>query len=87
MVTLFQSLSYPLWFMTLTGLLEISAAVLMLIPRTVRLGSLIVVCIMVGAVVSLLSHNQAATVAPPAVFGVMAVVLFWLRDGFKNPII
>lgn len=43
---------YPLWFRWVTGVLELVAAVLILIPRVRFWGGLLTACIMIGAAIT-----------------------------------
>ena len=44
----FAAWHYPIWFRTLIGVLEISAAVLLLTRRTASIGAAIIVLVMLG---------------------------------------
>lgn len=79
MIAEFTSFAYPLWFMTLTGVIEVVAAVLVVVPRTSQLGAGILALVMIGALVSHLTHGQAAMIAPPVVLLSLAVIEFQLR--------
>jgi uncharacterized membrane protein YphA (DoxX/SURF4 family) len=78
-VQAFQSFGYPLWFMDVTGLLEVAGAILVLVPRVAFVGAGLLTCVMVGAVFSHLTHGQAGMVAPAAVLLVLALVVGTLR--------
>jgi putative oxidoreductase len=52
MVQLFGAIGLGQWFRYLTGALEVLGAVLLLIPRLSGLGALLLVCVMLGAVVT-----------------------------------
>ncbi len=75
----FGLLGYPLWFMTLTGVLEVLGAILVLIPRTAFAGALLFVCIMLGALYSHLTHGQAAMIGAPLVFLAVSLALAYVR--------
>ena len=80
----FQSFGYPVWFMYLTGAIEFTAAVLVMIPRTSRvaaaaLGCVMVGCVMVGAIVSLAIHGPQERIAGPVVLLGLAATAFLLR--------
>jgi len=80
----FTAFGYPLWFMTVTGVIEVLGAVLVVIPRASRVGAGLLVCVMAGALVSHLTHGQAAMIGAPAVLLVLAAVEFQLRGGFAR---
>jgi uncharacterized membrane protein YphA (DoxX/SURF4 family) len=83
----FAVFGYPLWFMYLTGLIELVSAILVVIPRTSRLGAALLVCVMVGAIVSHLAHGQAAMIGAPVVLLILAGIEFQLRGGFATPLL
>lgn len=49
---------YPLWFRWVTGILELAAAVLILIPRVRFWGGLLTACIMIGAAITNLRAGE-----------------------------
>jgi putative oxidoreductase len=72
-VRLFARIGLGQWFRVLTGVLQISAGLLALIPRTALLGVAIAACTMVGAVtVWLTVLNTPFTAVIP---GVLLLVL------------
>jgi len=79
MVAEFGIFGYPLWFMYLTGSLEIIAAVFVVLPRFAAIGAALIVCIMIGALYSHLTHGQAAMIGAPVVLLVLAIALATLR--------
>ncbi len=83
----FANFGYPLWFMFVTGIIEVVSAVLVIIPRTSRIGAGLLICVMVGAILSHLTHGQAAMIGVPVVLLVLAVVEFQLRGGFATPLV
>ena len=52
MVGLFEKIGVGQWFRYLTGILEVAGAILLLLPRTSGLGSLMLVGVMAGAVMT-----------------------------------
>jgi len=79
MIATFDSFGYPLWFMYVTGLIEIAGAVLVLFPRVAYIGAALLVCVMAGAIFSHLTHGQTAKVPLPLVLLVLAVAVGTLR--------
>ncbi|HWW86804.1 MAG TPA: DoxX family protein [Vicinamibacterales bacterium] len=72
-VRLFERIGLGQWFRVLTGVLQISAGLLALLPRTALLGVAIAACTMVGAVtVWLTVLNTPFTAVIP---GVLLLVL------------
>jgi uncharacterized membrane protein YphA (DoxX/SURF4 family) len=83
----FGAFGYPLWFMYLTGLIELVSAVLVVIPRTSRIGAGLLICVMAGAIFSHLTHGQASMIGAPVVLLILAVVEFQLRGGLATPLL
>src|SRR5438034_7278250 len=52
LVGLFEAIGVGQWFRYLTGTLEVAGAILLLLPRTSGLGSLMLVGVMAGAVMT-----------------------------------
>ena len=52
LVALFEAIGLGQWFRYLTGALEVTGAILLLVPRTSRLGALMLAGVMTGAVVT-----------------------------------
>jgi len=79
MVHEFEVFGLPLWFMFLTGALELVGAVLVLGPRTAYLGAALLSCIMVGALVAHVTHGQAAMIGAPFVLLILSIAVGSLR--------
>ncbi len=69
----------PALVMYVTGVIELASAILVVVPRFAAVGAGLIVCVMIGAVVSLLSHGQAAMVGAPVVLFILAVIVGTLR--------
>jgi uncharacterized membrane protein YfcA len=65
--------------MTVTGSLEIIGAVAVLVPRAALWGAGLLVCVMIGALISHLTHDQAGMTGLPLVLLILALVVAWLR--------
>ena len=50
LVAMFDQIGFGQWFRYLTGILEVTGAVLMLIPALSKLGNFLLLCIAVGAI-------------------------------------
>ncbi len=74
MVTLFSEIGVGQWFRWLTGALEILAAILILIPATAIVGAAMIVCIMLGAIVTHVAIIGGSAV-PALVLGLLALVV------------
>lgn len=65
MVAMFGKLGLGQWFRYVTGGIEVSSAILLLIPRTAAIGGFLLVCTMVGAIVThafVIGGNPAAAI-------------------------
>jgi putative oxidoreductase len=81
----FAKMGYPIWFLYVTGVMEVVGAILLLIPQTAALGVILLGATMVGAVVSLLKLGDVAHAPIPFVFLVVIGVIGWLRaDQFRK---
>jgi uncharacterized membrane protein YphA (DoxX/SURF4 family) len=80
MVALFEAVGVGQWFRYVTGLLELTGALLIVVPRTKFFGAALLSVVMVGAVLThlFILHN-APTAA--AVLLVLAGVVAWARRG------
>jgi uncharacterized membrane protein YphA (DoxX/SURF4 family) len=79
MIGEFHTFDLPIWFMYVTGLLEVGGAILVLVPRVAGIGAALFVCIMAGALVAHLTHGQAAMIGAPIVLLLLAVAVGSLR--------
>jgi putative oxidoreductase len=80
----FQNWGYPDWFRILTGLLEVTAALLLiasiLVGRLATIGALLLVCIMVGATYTRIVNNEpASTIVLPILLLALALLVAWFR--------
>jgi putative oxidoreductase len=81
----FASMGYPIWFLYVTGVIEIVGGILLLIPRTAVFGVLLLGATMVGAVGSLLKMGDVAHAPIPFVFLLVIALIGWLRiDSFRK---
>jgi putative oxidoreductase len=79
-VQLFGLLGFPVWFMYVTGVLEIAGAVALLIPRYAVVGAVLIICVMLGALASLLMHAQMSLLPATLVLLVLAAAVGYLRS-------
>ena len=76
MVQMFDAIGFGQWFRFLTGFVEVSIAVLLLVPRTGFLGAVQAIFTMVGAVIVHLFLIGGSPV-PAVVLGVLAAFVAW----------
>jgi len=77
MVALFDAIGWGQWFRYVTGTVETSAAVLLLIPSAAVFGAMLLIPTMIGAVTANLFLGQ--TPIPPLVLLILASTVAWLR--------
>src|SRR6266480_2104077 len=77
MVNLFAAIGWGQWFRYVTGAIEISAAVALLIPSAAVYGAMLLIPTMIGAIVTNLFLGQS--VIPPLVLLLVASAVAWAR--------
>jgi putative oxidoreductase len=75
----FAGWGYPVWFARLVGVIEITAGVLLLWPRTAWRAAGVLVVVMAGAVATHLYAGQSAQSILPALLAMVLVVLGYCR--------
>jgi putative oxidoreductase len=78
MVALFEAVGAGQWFRYVTGLMELTGALLIVVPRTRFFGAALLSVVMVGAVLTHLFILHTAPTAP-AVLLILAGVVAWAR--------
>ena len=78
MVQMFDTIGVAQWFRYVTGGIEVVSAVLLLVPGVAVFGALLLVCTMVGAILThlLVLHSSPAS---PVVLVVLVSAVAWLR--------
>jgi putative oxidoreductase len=84
MVALFEAVGVGQWFRYVTGLMELTGAVLIVVPRTKFFGAALLSVVMVGAVLTHLFILHSAPTAP-AILLVLAGIVAWARRGEVTP--
>jgi putative oxidoreductase len=79
MVDMFGKIGFGQWFRYLTGSLELSGAVLLLLPRTSAIGGWLLAAVMIGAVGTHLFIIGGNPV-PAVVLLVLAITVGWNRS-------
>lgn len=80
MVELFSAIGLGQWFRLLTGILEVTAAILLLIPAAAAFGAALALCIMAGAIAAHLGVIGGSALPAAVLFCLAAVVL-----GLRRP--
>ena len=75
----FQRWGYPGWFVYLVGAVEVAGAILLLVPRTVTLASLLLGGDMLGALFTHVKAGEWPALAGPVVLLVLLAVAGWGR--------
>jgi uncharacterized membrane protein YphA (DoxX/SURF4 family) len=81
----FHTFGYPLWFMFLTGAIELLCALLVLVPRFAAYGAALIVCVMLGAIFSHATHAQYDKISWPATLAICALILALVRAPRWSP--
>ena len=78
MVALFTAVGFGQWFRYVTGILELTGTVLIMVPKTRRIGSALLATIMLGALTAhlFILHVPATT---PGVLFLMSGFVVWGR--------
>ena len=77
MVAMFDAIGWGQWFRYVTGVIEASAGIMLLIPSAAVFGAMLLIPTMIGAVATNLVLGQ--TPAPPLVLLVVALAVAWAR--------
>ncbi|MBW3582681.1 MAG: DoxX family protein [Euryarchaeota archaeon] len=74
-----QVWGYPLWFMFFIGIVEVTGAILVLIPKVAAYGGALLTINMIGAVGTHIMAGQWLYMLLPIIVGAIAVYLTWAR--------
>ena len=89
MVEIFDKVGFGQWFRYFTGLMEVTAAICLLIPRRAFYGVVALAVVMIGAIIAqltVLEHSLAAPVALLVITGIIGYLRkpAWLHIGGGN---
>ncbi len=84
-IGMFENWGFPTGFSVIIGVLELFLAILLLIPKTLKIALLGLAIIMVGAVVTHLINDPVGEVIRPLLFLVLLGVVYYLNFRNKNP--
>jgi len=76
---MFAHWGYPAWFATVIGILELTGAIGLLIPRTTRYAVLGLTLLMLGASYTHVSNHEGFQVLRPIIFIALLWTVWWLR--------
>jgi uncharacterized membrane protein YphA (DoxX/SURF4 family) len=81
-VRLFEQIGLGQWFRYFTGAMQMSGAVLVLVPRTFRFGMLTLACTMVGAMAVwiFIVHEPFSAIVPGFVLAILLTVFALSRQ-------
>lgn len=83
-VDMYNQIGLGQWFRYATGLIEVGSAVMLLIPPLAMFGAALLICTMIGAIIT---HFTVLHTAPtgPVVLLLLSVVIAWLRRPTRIP--
>jgi putative oxidoreductase len=77
----FVRYGYAGWFMYVVGAMEVTGAILLLIPRSALYGAIVLSVVMIGAMYTHLTHQEALNALGPLVlFALLAFVAASRRE-------
>ncbi len=82
-IEMFENWGYPDGFYFLIGILEITFAVLLLIPKTLKIGIYGMVLIIIGAFITHLLHDPLLEFLRPLIFLLLLGGIYFLNYGKK----
>ena len=73
----FARWGYPMWFLYVTGMVEVAGALLILVPAARFYGAVVLGCTMLGAAYTHLRADELQAVPIPLVLMALAGVVAW----------
>ena len=81
----FAQWGYPLWFLYLTGLIEVGGGICLFIPRTQFYGIVILSITMIGAALThLRAHEMNAFPVPLVLLGLLVTLAWTMRHPVRK---
>ncbi|MDH5428304.1 MAG: DoxX family protein [Nitrospirota bacterium] len=81
----FAQWGYPLWFLYLTGLIEVGGGICLFIPRTQYYGIVILSITMIGAALThLRAHEMNAFPVPLVLLGLLVTLAWTMRHPVRK---
>lgn len=81
----FRKWGYPDWFRVATGIIEVSGALLLLVPRAAWLAAALLSCTMIGAAATHIHSGEFPNLPLPIVLLLLLIVLGWARRPQLEP--
>lgn len=82
MVQMYDIIGFGQWFRYVTGIIEVTSAVLLLMPSMAFYGAALIVCTMIGATIAHFTALHQPPNAPVTLACLAVVVMFLRRPGF-----
>ena len=79
----FANWGYPLWFLYMTGIIEVGGAIGLLIPPARFYSTLVLSATMIGAVLTHLMAGEIGAVPVPSVLLALLILLVWAMHSSK----
>lgn len=76
----FAKFGYPGWFLVLIGVIEVAGGLALLVPRLTPIAAAGLAIVMVGAVFTVLRHDDAVKALAPLAFLVLLVTVGYARS-------
>ncbi len=80
MVEVFAKVGFGQWLRYVVGIIEVGAALMLLIPKLVPFGALLLICTMVGTIIAHLAI-LGVSASLPIILLLLNVVILWWRRG------
>ena len=85
--TAFRLWGYPVWFRMLIGVVEVSAAILLLVPRAAAIGAALIIAVMLGGMGTHIARGHPGQITNELMPLILAsIVLFARRRTRQQPI-
>jgi len=75
----FQHFGYPVWLMYVVGAIEVTGAVLVVLPMFASYGAMVLSVVMLGAIVSHVSMGEYPALWMPLIFLAASAAIAWGR--------
>ena len=77
--TAFRLWGYPAWFRMLIGTMEVSAAILLLLPRVAAIGAALIIVVMLGGMGTHIARGHPAQITSELLPLILASVILYAR--------